>query len=226
MTLIQSLKPIVVTLLGLLISNSVIAAEAPPAIAARYEVTNGKHSYNWYLLRNNNRIETANDKQQRNEIWEWDEALGPTYQRFYHQEHKYIEYTPGQLKTQHIEPNRAQLASIIDPKILTQLHRAERKNILGRQAIHYRGKYQGKPIDLLWLEAEQIPARLRQGGITLTLKELQPQPPANWPQVTAKTEADYIRVDGSDLGDMETDPFVAQVMAESGHDHHAEGHAH
>lgn len=208
---------------------TVINAEPAP-LAARYEISRGQQRGKWYLWRSPGQVETRSELQQRSEIWQWDAARQLSYQRYFHREQTYVDYTAGQLLTQRIQPDPARLASLIDPALLQNLRRGRSVKILGRTAVQYQGRHAGQNIELLWLPQERVPALLRQSGpggtLSLRLRELHARSPASWPRVSEQMIASYARIDGADLGDMEHDPFVAGLLAESGHEEHGTGHRH
>lgn len=198
-----------------------------PALAARYAVRGSAKQGDWYLSRSAQRIETANTDSGQNEIWEQNAPEQFLLTRIFHADQRIVEYTPGELKTRHVEPDWTQLASIVPPQWLGKLKRSGEKQIFGQKATHYRGRIGAEKFDLWWLEQSRLPATLTRSGphgrIALQLKELHAQAPAAWPLVSETKIASYGKIDASDFGDMESDPFVARLLKQEGHDH---GHAH
>ena len=198
-----------------------------PALAARFEVRSGKKHGDWYISRTAERIETANASTGHNEIWEQNIPEQYLLTRIYHDDQRIVEYTPGELKTRNIAPNWAQLASVVPPQWLDKLKRSGEQQMFGQKATHYRGRIGAESINLWWLEQSRLPARLLrsgpQGRIAMQLKELHTQAPAAWPLASETKIASYGKIDASDFGDMESDPFVIRIQKQDGHDH---GHAH
>jgi hypothetical protein len=205
------------------------SAQSPdlPALAARYAVRSVAKQGDWYLSRSATRIETANTDSGQNEIWEQNAPEQFLLTRIFHADQRIVEYTPGELKTRHAEPDWAQLASIVPPQWLSKLKRSGSKQIFGQTATHYRGRIGAEQFHLWWLEKSQLPASLTRSGpkgrIVLQLKELHAQAPAAWPLISETKIASYGKIDASDFGDMESDPFVARLLQQEGHEH---GHAH
>ncbi|MBS1145067.1 MAG: hypothetical protein H6R14_2473 [Proteobacteria bacterium] len=193
-------------------------------LAARFELTVNQTLADWYLWRENSVIETANSVTGQNDIWHRVRDNDYTYRRVFHRDQRVVDYTAGEIRTRHAEPDWAKLASVISPQLLRELKRGSSKMLFGQKAVRYSGVVGGQSIDLWWLESAGIPARLhlaRPGQrMTLALRELHASAPAAWPRATEERIADYGLIDAADFGDMESDPFVARLMQQDGH-HHA-----
>jgi hypothetical protein len=205
-------------------------APAPAPLAARFTLQVDHHRSDWRLWRQAERIETTHAGSGESEIWERDGAQRVAYTRVFPRDHKVVEYTHGELRTRHAEPEWAQLASVVAPQWRAQLKPGETKTLFGQRAIRYRGRIGAERIDLWWLEQAQLPAALTQAGPkgrrSLILQALHATPPEGWPRVTENQLATYARLDASDFGDMESDPFVARLLREAGHGHHQGAHGH
>lgn len=202
-------------------------AGTPAPIAARFDLKvaqmQTRTQTDWYLWRDANSIETANAAVAQNDIWHRVRGNEYNYRRVFHNDQRVVDYTAGEIKTRHAEPDWSKLASVISPQLLQELKRGASKTLFGQKAVRYIGKVGGQSIDLWWLEQAQLPASLqmtRTGQrMTLALKELHGTAPAAWPRATDEKIADYGQIDAADFGDMESDPFVARVMRQDGHSH-------
>jgi len=196
-------------------------------VAARYELTvNKRHAKtqtDWYLWRDADSVETASVAVGHNDIWQRLGADEYHYRRVFHHEKRVIDYTPGEIKTRHAEPDWRKLASVISPHLLEELKRGPSTTMFGEKAVRYTGKVGDQEIDLWWLVRTKVPASLkmtRQGErMTLALREIHAKAPTAWPRVSDDGIADYGMIDAADFGDMESDPFVAHVMQQDGHGH-------
>lgn len=196
-------------------------------LAARYDlkVAHAKKTTqaDWYLWRDANSIETANPVVGHNDIWQRSGANDYHYRRVFHHDKRVVDYTPGEIRTRNAEPDWAKLASVISPQLLDALKRGSSKTLFGQKAVRYTGNVGGQHIDLWWLERAKLPASLqmiRSGErMTMALKEVHDVGPANWPRTSDDKIADYGMIDAADFGDMESDPFVAKVMQQDGHNH-------
>lgn len=180
----------------------------------------------WYFNRSESRIETA--RKDYAEIWERDERHEMTLKRVFHEDQKWIEYTPGLLRAERRIREWSLLASIIDIRTLARLENRGKTTILNQPAARYSGRVGDERIEIVWLTRQAIPAKIvrtdRDGAYTLEMKELREAPDSSWPAVNQETLENYEWLDGSDLGDREYDPFVRKVLAMD--PSHSAGHTH
>lgn len=202
------------------------AARSPQTakpLAARFDLSNNKVRTEWYLWRDSDAIETTDLATGQSNVWE---RLGKdeySYRRIFHRDQRIVEYMPGELRTRNTQPDWEKLASIVSPQLLESLKRGASRIQFGQKAVRYTGMLNGQKIDLWWLEQARLPARLEITGehqrMELSLKEIHAVAPAAWPRATDERIAGYGKIDASDFGDMESDPFVARVMQQDGHHH-------
>ncbi|PKO49346.1 MAG: hypothetical protein CVU31_01155 [Betaproteobacteria bacterium HGW-Betaproteobacteria-4] len=204
-------------------SMATAQAGVPAPVAARFDLKVNQTQTDWYLWREADSIETANAAVGQNDIWHRVRGNEYNYRRVFHNDQRVVDYTAGEIKTRHAEPDWSKLASVISPQLLQELKRGASKTLFGEKAVRYTGKVGGQSVDLWWLEKSQLPASLqmtRTGQrMTLALKELHSKAPAAWPRATEERIADYGLIDAADFGDMETDPFVARILRQDGHSH-------
>lgn len=204
-------------------SSAVRASSVVKPIAARYELRSRKLKTEWYLWRDDNNVETADLATGQSNIWERQGPADFSYRRVFHRDQRVVEYTPGEIRTRHAEPDWSKLGSIVSPHLLATLKRGGSKLQFGQKTVRYSGTIDGQKIDLWWLEQAQLPAQLRISGeaqrLEMTLKEIQAHAPTAWPRATDDKIASYATIDAADFGDMESDPFVARVMHQDGHLH-------
>ena len=199
------------------------AAQPLPPLAARFDLSNNQLRTEWYLWRSADSIETADLVTNQSNIWERLGADDYSYRRVFHRDQRVVEYTPGEIRTRNALPDWGKLASVISPDLLATLKRGPSTMQFGQKAVRYTGTLNGQKIDLWWLEQARLPARLYivgpQQRMELSLKEIHAESPATWPRATDERIASYGKIDASDFGDMESDPFVARVMQQDGHHH-------
>ena len=136
---------------------------------------------------------------------------------------------PAELRALERELPWETLNTVYEAKhLLGNLKRIEETRWLDRPAVRYAGKVGNQEVEVVWLVAEQLPARIVRRdqvhtNFQLTLQELRPKPAQGWPRSDLARAADYEEIDGADLGDREYDPFVQKVLAMDGHGHR---HAH
>ncbi len=218
--------------------KSTTEAEKPllPVFSARFELQSGVQSVDtnktgdaakntdWLMDRKANNIATFNTASQQGEIWSRDQQGDISHSRLFVQDKKIIEYTNGELKTLNKVPNWQRLATIFDTKQIAKLNKTGEKGVLGQQAQLLEGKINGQQTVVWWLPSLQIPAYIQQGEgsaqTRMVLKELYQTTPTHWDWVNTALLSTYSTIDASDLGDMESDPFVKKIQNAEGHHHH------
>ena len=207
-----------------------------PVFSARFELQSGAQNVDtaktndavkntdWLMDRQANNIATFNTASQQGEIWSRDQQGDISHSRLFVQDKKIIEYTNGELKTLNKVPNWQRLATIFDTKQIAKLHKTGEKVVLGQQAQLLEGKINGQQTVVWWLPSLQIPAYVEQGEgsaqTRMVLKELFQTTPTHWDWVNTALLSSYSTIDASDLGDMESDPFVKKIQNAEGHHHH------
>lgn len=194
-----------------------------PTLSVRYEVRNASQNQEWFMDRKINTISTFNGDNLRGEIWTRDHQGDIEYTRVFMEDKKLVEYTTGELKTQNKLPDWAQLASIFAPKIIASLKVSGEKIQFGEQVLVLEGKINNVETTIWWIPKLQIPSYVsqKQGTVdsSMTLKEIYKQTPTTWQWLDTATFDSFSRIDASDIGDMEGDPFVKKLLQLDGHDH-------
>lgn len=216
------------SLLLLLIATPTAYAEVTdPAVWARFEssVIHLGHRprqevSTWELWRDASRIEIRDGEGGMGELWIRNPDGLLSYHRLFHGEQRSIDYTEGDLRSLHHQSKWQLLGEVVDIEGLrAALKHTGTEDILDRSADRFQGQIEGVDIEVLWLESERLPARVRQTYpdrvVTLTLKAVQPAQDAPWEPTTLR---DYQRTDYSDIGDREEDPFL-QGMLHQNHRH-------
>jgi hypothetical protein len=207
-------------------------APSLPAVACEFqtvieEPNTEPRSRTWRLWRSENEVETQEVGQSDAEAWERNPRGQITYYRVFHPEKRVIEYLPTDLAMKKNKPQWDRLCSIVSPEVLSQLTKAGEEQVLGRRAVRYEGDVAGARMIVLWLEAEQLPALLKETRgdhvSTITLKELHELGAAPWPHGLRK---DYATIDFADLGDKESDPGLKEMLKRVGRSHGEHGHIH
>lgn len=176
-----------------------------------------------YLWRQTDSVATQEANGKSGHIWQRDKNHQISYQRIFPAAKRVIVYYPGDLRALQQYPDWKKLASVIDPALLgSALTATGEVTILSRQARRYTGQVDGQEFDVLWLEQEQIPARVQRKSTgfeeVIELKEMYPLDQSPWPHTKL---VGYESIDFADLGDKELDPFVRAFLHGGGltHDH-------
>lgn len=213
-------------LLGGASASNASAAEAdspcatPVPVAAKYRVTltkSGtapKRSQEWLFVRSAGQV--AVTKPGVSEVWRCEGASGVSLERVFHADRRVAEYSAGELRALHVAPSWSTLATMFDERRLPGLHPAGTQRVGSNTLLRYRGVVDGERIDLVWDPVARLPARMARtkGRESAVFERLESHAtaPAEWP-VAGVVDADYLRVDAADFGDMEYDAFVRKAEA-------------
>jgi hypothetical protein len=194
-----------------------------PTLSARYEIRSASHNHEWFIDRKMNVISTFNGDNQRGEIWTRDHRGDVEYTRVFMEDKKLVEYTTGELKTQNKLPDWNQLSSIFDPKVIESLKISGEKMHFGEKVLVLEGKINNVQTTIWWIPKLKIPSYVleKQGNVdtSMTLKEIYNQTPITWKWLDTAAYDSFSRIDASDIGDMESDPFVKKLLEIDGHVH-------
>lgn len=191
-----------------------------PAIAAEFETLvkdehdAGKNEvHRWRFWRTAKRIETLNLDDNSGEIWEQTNAGEIAYQRLFHSHHQIIDYVPGDLKSMNLRPDWMALSSLLNQRQRDALRGGAYERLLDRPALRYREDDAEQPTEVSWLIQEQVPAIIDRHEQSHKLKTrliaVYPLSQAPW---QAPNHDDYRRIDFSDIGDKENDPFIKSIL--------------
>ncbi len=186
-------------------------AEPPSALRAEYEVRrpDGK-TKTLMFVRDEARIEY---RLAGEPVRQWRRlGDGLSHRVIFPEDRRIVEYAPGDLRALGHMPEWTTIRSLIDPQLRTTLKPGRRGQAFDEASQRYAGERKGVPVELVWLQVSELPARYRQGrgrrAETLTLKRLERVPAA-----TAFTDARGFRtLDYADLGDMERDAFARRFI--------------
>lgn len=194
-----------------------------PEIAAEFETrierldsSTGTHEprhYRWRFYRSAKRIETHLLPDNSGESWTQLPDGNIAYQRLFHTQKQLIDYLPGDLKAIGSQPNWLRLATLINADDLENFVQQSSDTLLGRSVTHYTDGNRTNPVELAWLEPEQLPALLRrQGhGQTVTTRLIAVYPLADAPWVRPDS-GEYQATDFADLGDKENNAFIKSIL--------------
>jgi hypothetical protein len=189
-------------------------AESFPALSATFETVvrsdAGVERRRWRLLRNPARVDYEWLDEDWVDIWRAGVGDGLSLVKLAETDRTLIEYSEGQLRALRASPTWRELNAVLpaDPRAMGLRHTGTRR-LFGQPAESYTGKRAGQAIRLIWLARDRLPYRLvvKQGRRTTRLQirslALGPTPVRG-----ARELSGYRRLDGADLGDLESDPFV------------------
>lgn len=201
------------------------AEQNAPAIACEFEtiIEQGDASEPkkrvWRLWRSEAEVETQEVGDKDGEAWNRNARGEITYYRVFHPERRAIEYQPTDLTIAKSTPEWDRLRSVISPEFIAKnLKRIGEEKVLDRTAIRYEGDVSGSKFEVLWLDAEQVPALVRETRdkhvSTIKLTSIQLLDHSPWP---FGLKNDYEIIEFADLGDKESDPTLQQMLKRGGH---------
>ena len=188
-----------------------------PPLAAHYRVTitPARHGpavqvVDWYFYRDAERIALL--KGAIDETWRRDAQGRVGFQRTFHEHARVTDYSPGELATLAVPVDWAALATFIDARDLAALPLRGHSGAGAQRQIRLQGPLAGDSLQIDWLPALQLPARvqrLARDGTRTQMRLLQhaSTAPAAWPQPDQRA-ANYLHLDAADFGDMDYEPVV------------------
>jgi hypothetical protein len=195
-----------------------------PAVAARFGVSISRDGSrpaakgdrgDWYLLRDLQRIERVRPDAGLAEIWERDDRGEVSLKRVFSNDSRIVEYVPGELRARQMDVPWESLGSVVDLGFFAVLKRTRTVNTRYGRASVLRGSIAGERIELWWLDALALPARVikqqQNARVTVNLKTLHFATPENWPRADMMEGRIFETIDVADLGDRHYDPFVHKV---------------
>ncbi|MDO9162323.1 MAG: hypothetical protein Q8N35_12355 [Methylococcaceae bacterium] len=200
--------------------------EQLPALAAEFETIvdsdDGQQRYHWRFWRTSKRVETHNLQDNTGEIWTKSTDGKIAYERVFHDQKQVIEYTPGDLNAIGAVPDWSAIATLLNQSMIAGLVEDGREQVLGRPASHYQSNNADAPIEITWLDREQLPALIKRNdkGHTISTRIIGIYPLAESPGPYQRS-TNYRYTDFADIGDKESDPFIQSIQhkIKGGHNH-------
>ncbi len=215
----------------LVISASSSAGTDYEAVAAKFSTRTcalpcaQSRSGEWYLWRNENRVEIRSGSGQIGEIWRRDDKGRISFVYVEPAHKRGIEYTATDLRLIGNSRPWERLASIIDPAELERLEPAGETEFLGHRAQRYQGKLDERRVEVVWMPHLQLAAQVihtyPDHQVTIELQSFLTGQESG-AALSEADLADYQLVDFADVGDMETNPSMAWLKQSvaPGHEHH------
>ncbi|RTR34580.1 hypothetical protein [Shewanella atlantica] len=136
------------------------------------------------------------------------------YVRYFPQELRSITYRPSDLRSLNMSYDLEQLFHLVSPKLKSQLRPAESIERSCFTVNQYQGQQDGQEIELEWIASLSLPYRLTIGqGQQRTTYRLISANNINADEFNALTR-DYNDLDFADVGDSESDPFIAKMITQ------------
>lgn len=175
---------------------------------------NGQPGGTLEILRHGRDTALYNPARQIGEWWVLADSQRPRFHRLFGEQQRRIDYTTGDLRALGVNVNVASIESFAIAPLLSRLKAGEALADCPA-ARHYRGTVNGNHYDLHWHPELKLP-------LQLTISNGQQQ--RRWQASSLISEAavsqrfgqwrDFQPTDFADIGDMETDPFLAKLITQ------------
>lgn len=207
-------------------------AEPLPAVAAsfttRLETQHGHRDggqlpgpQTWRFFRETDSVEIEDLQTQSGEFWQRDGGTQFLFKLF-HADGKGIEYRMDDLEMLEISRSWQQHALLIEPELLQSLALVETGWRDGYPFRRFKGEVAGSALEITWRLDLNLPLQIRRGdGGHVEITELTAAYPLAESPWVRRNRTGYDIIDYADLGDRESDPFVARVQGQlpGGHVH-------
>jgi len=158
------------------------------------------------------------------ELWRRGDNERNEFYRYFLDAKRTVYYPAGDLLALNIHRSWQSANSLVDKQVLPLLEAVGEEQVFCQTARHYRGELQGRQLELLWLTSLELPAYLkirnRDNVYELQLEGFG-QPAEIERQLASWRRFDSI--DYADVGDSESDPFIAKMIRQGFIEHGASG---
>lgn len=175
---------------------------------------NSQRSGTLEILRHGKDTALYNPDRQIGEWWVLADSKRPRFHRLFGEQQRRIDYTTGDLRALGVNVNVDSIESFAMAPLLSRLQAGEPVADCPA-ARHYRGEINGSHYEVHWHPALKLPLLLetKKAGQT---RRWQASALINEPTVNQRFGQwlDYQPTDFADIGDMETDPFLAKLITQ------------
>ncbi|AUD59052.1 hypothetical protein AYJ58_05915 [Shewanella sp. Pdp11] len=188
-------------------------------LKAQYQVTNGKgQQWQMTLIRNGQDFIIQRDG---STFEQW--SSNGEYVRYFPAEKRSVTYRKGDLRALNIQHDRDQLYHVVSPALPTHMTKTQAKQEACFTTQGFEGKVNGLESELVWIDAIGLPAEfiLGQSQPNLAYKLVGVEPFAS--DAFVVLTQDYQDIDFADVGDSESDPFIAKMINQGFIEHGSSG---
>nr|WP_238560545.1 hypothetical protein [Shewanella oneidensis] len=193
-------------------------------LKAQHQVTNAKgHRWQMTQLRDGQDVIIQRDN---TTFEQW--ATNGEYVRYFPVEKRSVTYRKGDLRALNIQHDREQLYHVVSPALATNMAKTKLKQLPCFEAKGFAGKVNGMESQLDWIASIELPQQFNLGKV-LSYRLITVEPYSHEAFV-ALTQS-YQDIDFADVGDSESDPFIAKMINQGFIEHgcsgfySSEGHA-
>ncbi|MBQ1782376.1 MAG: hypothetical protein II007_01840 [Gammaproteobacteria bacterium] len=175
---------------------------------------NGQRSGTLEILRHGSDTALYNPDRQIGEWWVLADSKRPRFHRLFGEQQRRIDYTTGDLRALGVNVNIDSIESFAMAPLLSHLKAGDAVADCPA-ARHYSGEINGSHYEVNWHSALKLPLLLetRKAG---QVRRWQANALINEPTVNQRFGQwlDFQPTDFADIGDMETDPFLAKLITQ------------
>jgi len=158
------------------------------------------------------------------ELWQRSDDGGNDFYRYFLEEERTVYYPVSDLLTLNIHRNWQSVNSLFDEQALALLQTQGEVTAFCLTARRYHGRVQDKEIELLWLADLRLPAYLKITGQDGSQEmRLQGFAPIDTVRQQLRRWQSFPSIDYADVGDSESDPFIARMIRQGFIEHGASG---
>ncbi|MGL4580803.1 MAG: hypothetical protein ACRCVV_12265 [Shewanella sp.] len=204
-------------------SNKGTNVECPTLITehlkAQYQVTDGKgQQWKMTLFRNGQDFIIQRDAV----IFEQWTSHGE-YVRYFPAEKRSVTYRKGDLRALNIQQDRDQLYYVVSPKLPTLMTKTQVQQQRCFEIQAFAGNVNGLESQLLWIDTIGLPYQFTLGttqpNLDYKMVAVEPFSPDAYSALTQ----DFQDMDFADVGDNESDPFLAKMIKQGFIEHGSSG---
>ncbi|MCL1090697.1 hypothetical protein L2744_14060 [Shewanella profunda] len=204
-------------------SNKGTSVDCPTLIAehlkVQYQVTNGKgQQWEMTLIRNGQDFIIQRDAAT---FEQW--TSHGEYVRYFPVEKRSVTYRKGDLRALNVQHDRDQLYHVVSPKLQTHMVKTQVQQLGCFETQGFAGKVNGLESQLLWIDTIGLPYQFTLGATQPNLDyKLVIVEPFSGDAYSALTQ-DFQDIDFADVGDSESDPFIAKMINQGFIEHGSSG---
>ncbi|AQS37483.1 hypothetical protein Sps_02325 [Shewanella psychrophila] len=145
------------------------------------------------------------------------------YVRYFPMDKRSVSYRPSDLLSLNISYDLEQVFHLVSPQIRSKLKQADNIQHTCLTVESFRGELKGQEVSLQWATSLDLPYQLTIGQgdqqLTYQLAEVKPVTQADFKALTTG----YKDIDFADVGDSESDPFIAKMITQGFIQHGSSG---
>lgn len=145
------------------------------------------------------------------------------YTRYFPADKRSVSYRRGDLLSLNINYDLEQLFHLVSPKVQSQLTQSKTAQQGCMAVTHFSGAQAGNDVDLQWVTSLKLPYQLTIGAgeqqIKYQLTEVKPVAQVDFKALISG----YKDIDFADVGDSESDPFIAKMITQGFIQHGSSG---